>query len=89
MGNNITEYVDLDALVIWKERLNGINTTCLDYLDSFEKLCLELSTVWSGNAATGFDENFKKQLDTAKNHHNELTDVNQFIQTVSETVINQ
>ena len=89
MASNITEYVDLDALAIWKERLNGINTNCIEYLDSFEKLCLELSSVWSGDAANGFDENFKDQLANARDHHSELTDVNKFIETVSETVLNQ
>ena len=87
--SNVVEYVDLDALAIWKEKLAVINEACLEYLDSFEKTSLELGAVWAGNAATGFDENFKKLISDARNHHNELKDVNQFIQTVAETVKSQ
>lgn len=86
---NISEYVDLDALAIWKKNLNDINTSCLDYLDSFETKCLELKSVWSGNAATGFDENFNEQLLSAREHHNDLTDVNEFIKELAEIVSNQ
>ena len=89
MSNNIQEYVDLDALAIWEQKLTSINSFCLGYLNEFENLSLELSSVWSGNAASSFDENFKKQLETAKIHHNELTDVNKFIETLAAIVKNE
>ncbi len=89
MSNNITEFVDIDMLEVWKVKLSDINTSCLSYLDDFEKLALELNGVWSGNAATGFDAEFNKELKTAREHHTELKDVHQFLATIAETVIDQ
>ena len=89
MGSNLKEYVDIDQLNIWKAKLSGINNTCIGYLNDFEKKALELQSVWGGVAAGCFDENFQKQLNTAKEHHDELTDVNEFIETLAETVLNQ
>ena len=89
MSSNLKEYVDIDQLNIWKTKLSGINNTCIGYLNDFEKKALELQSVWGGEAASGFDENFQRQLNTAKEHHDELTDVSEFINTLSETVLNQ
>ena len=87
--NNLEEYVDLDQLAIWKTTLEEYNSQCLSYIDSFIKLSLRLQAVWSGNAASGFDENFQKQIDTAKEHHNELKDVTTFLNTFAEMMKNE
>lgn len=86
---NLEEYVDLDQLAIWKTTLEQYNVECLDYITEFIELSLQLKAVWSGVAASGFDENFQKQIDTAKDHHSELKDVTQFLSTFAETVKNE
>jgi len=88
-NNNLEEYLDLDELAIWESFLTETNNDCLTILNSFETKALELQSVWSGNAANSFDDNFSTQLKQAKEHHNELTDVNKFLNKVAETLREQ
>ena len=88
MGN-IEEYVDLEQLEIWKKFLEEYNSQCLQLIDSFVQLSLKLQGIWTGDAASHFDENFQKQLNTAKNHHNELRDVTSFLSTFAEMMKNE
>ncbi len=87
--NNLEEYVDLDQLEVWKSILENYNEQCLNYLDEFVRLSLELQTIWTGEAASGFDENFSSQLKQAQEHHTELKDVTEFLRTFAETLKNE
>ena len=89
MDKNITEYVDLDSMELWKKDIESINTSCLDCIAKCREIEEQLTSEWIGRVAADFFMDLDNQLKTALERHKELTNVNQFITTVSETVKNQ
>ncbi len=81
-----TEYIDIEALTIWQSKLKKINEECLECLDNFYKRSLELRSVWSGKAASSFDNNFFEKINETREKHNELTDLNSFLLKIANTI---
>ena len=80
-----TEYIDVEALTIWQNKLKEINEECLEILDDFYKKSLELKSVWSGKVASTFDANFFEKINETRIKHNELTDLNAFLLKIANT----
>ena len=80
-----SEYINVETLAIWQKKLKEINEECLETLDIFYRKSLELKSVWSGKAASSFDNNFFEKISETREKHNELTDLNAFLIKIANT----
>ena len=92
MGNMKTDnsvYVDIASLNNWKIQMKKINDAALDTLDSFTSTVEELKGSWCGNSAESFLNSSMKMLNQAKSYHNDMSNVENFLKKVVNTMENQ
>ena len=82
-------YVDFAALNEWRVQMDKINGAALDTLDSFISSVEDLKGSWCGNSADSFLNSTKMMLNKAKNYHNDMRSVENFLATVVNTMDNQ
>ena len=92
MGNIKTDnsvYADIASLNNWKIQMKKINDAALDTLDSFTSTVEELKCSWCGNSAESFLNSSTKMLNQAKSYHNDMSNVENFLTKVVNTMENQ
>ena len=82
-------YVDTSALEAWKLKMNNINTAAISSLNDFVSTANRLNESWQGASSEGAS-NYKEDLITeALNKHEEMKNVENFLQEVIITMENQ
>ena len=69
--------------------MKKINDAALDTLDSFTSTVEELKGSWCGNSAESFLNSSTKMLNQAKSYHNDMSNVENFLTKVVNTMENQ
>jgi uncharacterized protein YukE len=82
-------YVDFAALNEWRVQMDKINSAALDTLDSFMSSVEDLKDSWCGNSAESFLNSSMKMLNQAKSYHNDMSNVENFLTKVVNTMENQ
>ena len=89
MKTDTSVYVDFSALLDWNSKMDEINTSALNTLDSFLKDVEMLKDSWSGNSANGFLRASNNLIRQAKNYHNDMRNVESFLIKVINTMDKQ
>ncbi len=87
--NDTAVYVDKAALAAWGVNMSKINDGAVEILRAFEKSVDDLigpQGSWNGNSANGFKNATDNLMTEAKSYHDKMGNVEQFLNTVIETM---
>lgn len=82
-------YVETEALTGWSTKMSEINVAAGAILDQFSSSVTQLKEDWQGNSANGFETAMNNCLNSAKNKHNEMGQVETFLIKVVDTMQKQ
>ncbi len=82
-------YVETEALTGWSTKMSEINSAAGDILDQFSTAVADLKDDWQGNSANGFETAMNNCLNSAKNKHNDMGQVESFLLKVIDTMQKQ
>ena len=72
-------YVDLTMLADWANQINNLNDDALNILSGFQAEIDDLDNYWKGNFAHGYIDDCGKFTQKAKNCHNAMKAVPEFV----------
>ena len=78
-GNASQVYVDLEQLADWGNMINNLNDEANDILKAYEQTVDDLDNYWKGNFASGYIDDCGKFTQKAKNCHNAMKAVPEFV----------
>lgn len=79
-------YVETDALLGWKEEMSSLNNDAKDAIKDISTALSNLNDSWKGDSANGFNLTMNEVLETIVNKHEEMGDLETFLQIVVETM---
>lgn len=82
-------YVETEALTGWSTKMSEINTAAGEILQQFSTSVTQLKDDWQGNSANGFETAMNNCLNSAKNKHIEMGQVETFLLKVIDTMQKQ
>ena len=75
-------YIETDALTSWKGQMESLNETCVQCLNNIKRDMKNLNSSYQGDYADKFEENFGNYTSKVINSHNDLADLENFLNTV-------
>ncbi len=88
MGKKLV-YVETSALEGWGIKMSSINSNAVTGLNSFISTVGDLENSWVGNSATAFLTNTDKLVNDSLKQHDEMKNIEKFLNVVVETMKNQ
>lgn len=82
-------YVETEALAGWSTKMSEINSSAETILEQFSTSVTQLKEDWQGNSANGFETAMNNCLNSAKNKHNDMGQVEKFLIRVIDTMQKQ
>lgn len=82
-------YVDASVMTEWKTNMDTINVNCLESIEGIENCLNNLTDSFRGDYASEYAESYKSFLKNVKSSHENLKDVEKFLDTVVEVMQNQ
>ena len=75
-------YIETDTLPSWKTQMESLNETCVQCLNKIKNDMKNLNSSYQGDYADKFEENFSNYTNNVINSHNDLADLENFLNTV-------
>ena len=82
-------YVDDATMAQWKTSMSNINVNCLECIENIESCLNNLGDSFRGDYATEYGESYKKFIKSVKISHENLKDIEGFLDVVVDVVHNQ
>lgn len=77
--NSSQVYVDLDQLADWGNTISNLNDDANEILKAYEHTVDDLDNYWKGNFASGYINDCSAFTQKAKNCHNAMKAVPEFV----------
>ena len=75
-------YIETDTLTSWKTQMESLNETFVQFLNNIKNDMKNLNSSYQGDYADKFEENFSNYTNNVINSHNDLADLENFLNTV-------
>ena len=82
-------YVKTEALSAWKTDMEKINKLCLENIESIMSSMGDLNSSFQGDYAEKFESTFDSYTKKVKSSHEDLVDIEKFLNKVIEVMNNQ
>jgi uncharacterized protein YukE len=82
-------YVDASVMGEWKTSMDSINVNCLEAIEGIENCLNNLNDSFRGDFASEYSESYSNFLKTVKSSHENLKNVESFLDTVVDVMNNQ
>lgn len=82
-------YVDDLVMAEWKTNMNSINQNCITAIEGIESSIKNLNESLMGNYSEQYDTSINSFLKSVKNSHENLKDMESFLDQVVEVMKNQ
>jgi hypothetical protein len=82
-------YVGDSVMAEWKTNMDSINVNCLESIEGIETCLNNLNDSFRGDYASDYSESFTKFIKDVKNSHEDLRDVEGFLDSIVDVMHNQ
>ena len=82
-------YVKTEALSAWKSDMEKINKLCLENIENIMSSMGELNSSFQGDYAEKFETTFDNFSKKVKSSHEDLVDIENFLNNIVEVMSNQ
>ena len=82
-------YVDDSVMAEWKTSMDNINVNCLEAIEGIENCLNNLNDSFRGDYASEYGESYAKFIKDVKNSHENLKDVEGFLDSIVDVMHNQ
>lgn len=82
-------YVNDSAMAEWKTKMDSINVNCLESIDGIETCLNSISDSFRGDYASDYTNSYKRFIQNVKSSHENLKDVEAFLDTIVDVMQNQ
>ena len=82
-------YVDDSVMTEWKNNMESINANCIEAIEGMETCLNNLNDSFRGDYASEYGESYENFIKNVKNSHEELRDVEAFLDSIVNVMHNQ